>query len=150
MEQKVIHTRDEYHRALSELERLMDLEPDAGTTEWECLELVSTLIEVYETKHFPFETPDPIEAIIYRMNEQGLQQKDLITFIGSKSKVSEVLSRKRPLTLSMIRNLHTGLNIPLDVLLSEQSSGKEVVRCMKQNVDVHGISKYAETEGKNP
>jgi HTH-type transcriptional regulator/antitoxin HigA len=98
--------------------------------------LLSTLIEVYESKHYHFESSSPIDAIAYRMEEQGLQQKDLIPYIGSKSKVSEVLSGKRPLTITMIKSLHDGLKIPLEVLLSEQSRQKERPQCKELTWDL--------------
>ena len=105
-----------------ELERLLDVDPPFDTPQADRLKLMALLIETYEKEHFPFELPDPIDAIIYRMEEQGLKQHDLIPFIGSKSKVSEVLSRKRPLSLKMIRALTAGLGIPAEVLLQEQKT----------------------------
>jgi len=119
MEMKVIKTDSEYQFALSELERLIDLDPDPGEKDADKLELQSLLIESYETEHFPIDLPDPIDAIEFVMDQRELSQKDLIPFLGSRSKVSEVLSRKRPLTLSMIRALNKGLNIPAEVLLNE-------------------------------
>ncbi|MBA4383817.1 MAG: hypothetical protein C0410_03710 [Anaerolinea sp.] len=114
---KVIKTEDEYETALSELELLMDAEP--GSKEEQQLELLSVLIEKYEEDHFPIPLPDPVDAIKFRMEQQGLTQKDLIPFIGSQSKVSEILNRKVPLSLSMIRNLYEGLGIPAEVLIQE-------------------------------
>ena len=81
------------------------------------IDLLATLVEVYEEKHFPMESPDPVEAILFRMEQQALKQRDLVPYIGSKSKVSEVLSRKRPLSLNMIRALSEGLGIPAEILV---------------------------------
>jgi HTH-type transcriptional regulator/antitoxin HigA len=116
---KVIKTDEQYNSALAEVEGLLDSDPQAETEEADKLELLALLISEYERKHFPVELPDPIEAVKFRMEQQQLSQKDLIPYIGSRSKVSEVLNRKRPLTLKMIRSLHQGLGIPLDVLILE-------------------------------
>lgn len=116
----VITTKAEYQQAIAEIERLAIHDPDPETVEGKRLSLLALLVETYEKEQFKFEKPDPIEAILFRMEEQGLRQVDLIPFIGSKSKVSEVLARKRPLTLSMIRALHNGLGISSEVLLQEQ------------------------------
>ncbi|MDP3450079.1 MAG: hypothetical protein Q8R87_05825, partial [Anaerolineaceae bacterium] len=115
--EKVIKTEEEYEAALSELEALMDAEP--GSKEEGQLELLSVLVDKYEDEHYPIALPDPVDAIKFRMEQQGLTQKDLIPFIGSQSKVSEILNRKLPLSLSMIRNLHAGLGIPAEVLIQE-------------------------------
>ncbi len=82
------------------------------------LELVSILVENYEAKHYPIEAPDPLEAIKIRMEEQGLKRKDMIDYLGSASRVSEVLNKKRPLTLEMIRKIHKGLGISAETLLA--------------------------------
>lgn len=119
MEPKVIKNEQSYHSILQEAERLVALDPAASSKEAERLELLTVLLEDYERREFPFETPDPIEAIEFRMNEQGLRQIDLVPLIGSRSRVSEVLARKRPLTVQMIRALSTGLGIPLDALVME-------------------------------
>ena len=109
---------NEYKLALEELEKLIDLEPKKGSVESDRLELLALLIEEYEKEKIKQELPDPIEAIKFRMEQQNLTQGDLIPFIGSRSKVSEILSKKRPLTLRMIRALHSGLGIPANVLLN--------------------------------
>jgi HTH-type transcriptional regulator/antitoxin HigA len=83
------------------------------------LDVLATLVEVYEQKHFPIDAADPVEAILFRMEQQGLERKDLEAFIGSRHRVSEILNRKRSLSLDMIRRLHSGLGIPLDVLVGE-------------------------------
>lgn len=119
MKPRIIKTEKQYKNALVEVDRLISLDPEPGTPEADRLDLLSVLVENYEKKQFPFKLPNPIEAIMFRMEEQGLRQKDLIPYMGSKSKVSEVLSGKRPLTIQMIRSLHKGLNIPAEVLLQE-------------------------------
>lgn len=116
---KVIKTQKDYNKALKNVESLMDRDPKVGSSEANKLELLILLIKDYEGKHFPVEAPDPIEAILFRMEQEDLQPRDLIPYIGSRSKVSEVLSRKRPLTLTMIRALHEGLGIPIKSLIKE-------------------------------
>lgn len=119
MEPKVIKSKEEHEKALAEVERLMALNPAPGTKDADRLDLFATLVEKYEKEHFPIDKPTPVEAITFRMEEQGLKQRDLVPYIGSKSKVSEILSGKRPLTLEMIRALHEGLGIPTEVLLQK-------------------------------
>jgi HTH-type transcriptional regulator/antitoxin HigA len=118
---KIIKTAEEHEAALAAIEALLDLDPAPGTPEADRLELVTLLVEDYESRVAPTTLPDPIEAIRFRMDQQGLKQSDLVPYVGSRSKVSEVLSRKRPLTLSMIRRLHEGLGIPARVLLQDRS-----------------------------
>ncbi len=117
MKPKIIKTEAEYQSALRYLETLMDALP--GTPEEEELELFSVLIEEYEKENFPIGLPDPIEAIKFRMEQQGLTRKDMEQYIGSQSKVSEILNGKRPLSLAMIRALHEKLDIPAEVLLQK-------------------------------
>jgi HTH-type transcriptional regulator/antitoxin HigA len=114
---KVIKTDADYEAALADIDRLLDSEITAGTPEADNLELLTLLVREYESSHFPIGVPGPIEAIRFRMEQQNLSRRDLVPFIGSRSKVSEVLSGRRPLTLSMIRALHSGLRIPAKVLL---------------------------------
>jgi len=114
---RVIHTEIEHREALAEIHRLIVLDPKRGTPEGDELELLALIVETYEKKRFPIAPPDPVEAIRFRMEQAGLRQKDLVPYLGSKSRVSEVLSGKRPLTLAMIRALHEGLGIPAEVLL---------------------------------
>jgi HTH-type transcriptional regulator/antitoxin HigA len=115
---RLIKNEEDYDKALSRIEQLMDAKPNtAGMDE---LELRTALVEMYEERHFPIGRPDPIDAIRFRMEQLGLGQKDMVPFIGTKSKVSEVLNGKRPLTLSMMRGLHKGLGIPAEVLLKER------------------------------
>lgn len=117
---KVIKTEAEYEAALTHVEKLMDGATSPAKVEE--LELFAVLVETYEREHFPIGLPDPIEAIKFRMEQQGLEQKDLVRYIGSQSKVSEVLNHKRPLSVAMMRELNQGLGIPAEVLL--QKSGE--------------------------
>lgn len=114
---KVIKTEAEYRSALARFETL--LEPDEDHRSLDDLELLSVLIEKYEDEHYPIDPPDPIEAIKFRMEQAGLTQKDLIPYIGSRSRVSEVLSGRRELTLAMIRALNIHLGIPAESLIRE-------------------------------
>jgi HTH-type transcriptional regulator/antitoxin HigA len=118
MQPKVLKTDREYKAALAHVEQLMD---QAAPDEDE-LELWSLLVENYEEEHFPIDAPDPIDAIRFRMDQEGLTRADLLPYLQSKSKVSEVLSGKRPLSLSMIRALHSGLKIPAEVLVQEAAA----------------------------
>ena len=117
MEIRPIHTDADYRAALKEISALMDLDPDLGTVEGDRLDILATLTTVYEAKHYPIDPPDPIEAIKFRMEQAGLTAKDLENIIGKPNRVSEVLNRKRPLTLAMIRRLHDYLGIPAEVLI---------------------------------
>lgn len=111
-----VKTKEQYNQYLEIIDSLVDcLE---GSPEEEFLELVSILVEDYEAKHYPVEAPDPIEAIKLKMEEEGLKRKDLAPYFGSISRVSEVLNRKRPLTLEMIRKIHRGLGISAETLLA--------------------------------
>jgi HTH-type transcriptional regulator/antitoxin HigA len=114
---KVIKNEAGYEAALARIDELMDADP--GTREGDELELLVTLVELYEKKAHPVGLPDPVEAIRFRMEQLGLKQKDLAPFIGSPSKVSEILSGQRPLSISMIRRLHEGLGIPAEVLVRD-------------------------------
>jgi HTH-type transcriptional regulator/antitoxin HigA len=124
MKPKVLKTGRDHKAALAHIEHLMD-RPSPGDNE---LELWSVLVEKYEEDHFPIAAPDPIEAIRFRMEQGGLQPADLRPFLQSKSKVSEVMNRKRPLSLSMIRALHRGLKIPAEVLVQEPAAAYIVRR----------------------
>ncbi|WFC43508.1 transcriptional regulator [Pseudoxanthomonas sp. SE1] len=112
-----IRTDKDYKAALRELSAYFDNEPLPGTEEGDRFEILATLVESYEAKHFPIEAPDPIEAIRFRMEQGGLTVKDLVPSIGQPNRVYEVLSRKRGLTLEMIRNLHRNLGIPAESLI---------------------------------
>lgn len=116
---KIIKTEEEYEAALEEVETLMVTDPKPGTETGDQLELLTLLIKNYEDKHYPLELPDPIEAVKFRMEQEGLTQRDLIPYIGNRSKVSEVLNGKIALSLKMIRSLNKGLGIPAEVLLQE-------------------------------
>jgi HTH-type transcriptional regulator/antitoxin HigA len=120
MKYKVLRTEKEHQSALQEAEALVALDPTPGSNEAERLELLTLLIEDYEKRAFPFESLDPLEVIEFRMAEQGLRQKDLVSMIGSRSRVSEVLSGKRPLTVQMIRALSVGLGISADSLIGAE------------------------------
>jgi HTH-type transcriptional regulator/antitoxin HigA len=117
MKPKIVKTEEEYEIALERISELMEAEP--GTSEFDELELLAMLVDTYEAQIHPIEFPDPIEAIRFRMDQSSLKQKDLIPILGSRSKVSEVLSGKRPLSLTMMRNLNRELGIPAEVLLRE-------------------------------
>lgn len=118
MKPKVIKTAREHQAALAYIETLMT-KPAADEGE---LELWSLLVEKYEEAQFAISTPDPIEAIRFRMDQAGLQAADLQPYLQSKSKVSEVMNRKRPLSLAMIRALHRGLQIPAEILVQESAA----------------------------
>jgi len=112
---KIIKTESEYKAALARIEALMDAEPGSpGEGE---LELLALLVGKYETEQFPIQPPDPVDAILFRMDQLGLTPKDMIKYLGSQSKVSEVLNRKRSLSLTMIRKLSDGLGIPAEILI---------------------------------
>jgi HTH-type transcriptional regulator/antitoxin HigA len=114
---KPIRSETDYENALVRVESLMDAVPN--TDEFDELEVLATLIENYELKHYAIDAPDPIEAIKFRMEQEGLIQNDLVALFGNKSRVSEVLNKKRKLTLDMIRNLPQHLNIPFENLLKK-------------------------------
>ena len=117
MKPKVIKTATQYKETLARIERIFDAKP--GTAKGDELELLLLLVETYEDKAYPIDLPDPITALRFRMEQEGLRPKDLVPYIGSKSKVSEVLSGRRPLSLAMIRKLVTGLRFPAEVALRE-------------------------------
>ena len=112
-----IRTEKDYKAALRELSAYFDNEPTPGTEDGDRFEILATLVEAHEARHFPIEAPDPIEAIRFRMEQGGLTVKDLVPSIGQPNRVYEVLSRKRGLTLEMIRNLHRNLGIPAESLI---------------------------------
>jgi HTH-type transcriptional regulator/antitoxin HigA len=110
-----LKNRRDYRHALKEIEALMQAK--RNTPEGDRLDMLVTLVEAWERKHYPLDLPDPVEAIKYHMEQNGLAPRDLIPFIGSRNRVHEVLNRKRPLTLKMIQRLHAGLRIPAESLL---------------------------------
>ena len=116
---KPINTRKDHRTALKRIEQLWDAKPK--TREGNELDILVTLVSAYEDKHFPISISDPVEAIKFRMDQLGLEDADLTTYIGARSKVSEVLNLKRPLSLPMIRRLSEGLNIPAENLIREYS-----------------------------
>lgn len=120
MEIRPIRTKADYQAALKEIEMLFDAPPN--TPAYDRLDILSTLVEAYEERHFPIEEPDPIEAILYYMDTRGLSRRDLEPCLGSRARVSEILSRKRSLTLEMIRKLNQNLGIPAEVLIQSYSS----------------------------
>ncbi|MGK2873059.1 MAG: helix-turn-helix domain-containing protein [Alphaproteobacteria bacterium] len=110
-----VKTQRDYRRTLKEIEGLMGAK--RGTPDGDRLDILATLVEAWEAKHYVLDLPDPVEAIRYHMDQGGLEPRDLIPFIGSSNRVYEVLNRKRPLTLKMIWRLHTGLGIPAESLI---------------------------------
>lgn len=122
MNVKVIQNKEEYDAAMQHLDTLMDRNPVPGSDEDNELQLLALVIEKYEESLVPPIKTDPVNAILFRMDQMGLSRKDLENYIGSPSKVSEVLARKRPLSLSMIRSLHHGLGIPADLLIADHES----------------------------
>ena len=115
MDIRPIKSEADYATALHELEQLWEAKPD--TPESDRLELLSILVEAFEREHYPIPPPDPIAAIEHCIENRGLTRRDLEPFIGSRARVSDVMARRRPLTLSMIRRLTVGLGIPTDVLI---------------------------------
>jgi HTH-type transcriptional regulator/antitoxin HigA len=115
MEIRPIKTKRDYRRALNEIEGLMNAK--RGTPEGDRLDVLVTLVQAFEAKHYPIDLPDPIEAIKYHIEQNGLEPRDLVPYIGSRNRVYEVLNRKRPLSLQMIWRLHKGLGIPAESLI---------------------------------
>jgi HTH-type transcriptional regulator/antitoxin HigA len=110
-----IRNEEDYETALEEIEHLWDAAP--GTPEADRLEVLVTLVEAYEAEHYPIPAPDPIELILHVMEARGLTRRDLEPYLGSRARVSEVLNRRRPLSLAMIRKLQSGLGLPADALV---------------------------------
>lgn len=117
MDIRPIRTEDDYRAAMRQISALFDNEPEPTSPEGERFEVLLTLAEAYEVKHFPIDLPDPVEAIKFRMDQVGLTAKDLEPMIGRSNRVYEILNRKRPLTLPMIRKLHDRLGIPAESLI---------------------------------
>ena len=123
MDIKPIRTEADYEAALQEVDQLLDAQ--LGTLEGDRLEILVTLIEAWEEKHYPIPQPDdPVEVLKYYMESRGLSRSDMIQYLGSKERVSEVLGRKRGLSLAMIRRLHEGLGIPADLMIKPQQPRK--------------------------
>jgi len=121
-EVKPIRTKTDHKKALNEVERLWGAK--SGTPEGDRLEVLATLIDAYEAEHYPMDPPDPVEAIKFRMEQQGLSRKDLEPLIGTRTRVAEVLSRKRNLSIGMIRRLHDRLGISAEVLIRPSQKEK--------------------------
>jgi len=121
-----IKTEADYQAALKEIEKLFEAAPN--TADGDRLEVLTTLVEVYEDQHYAIPLPDPIEAILYHMESRGLSRRDLEACIGNRARVSEILNRKRPLTLRMIQQLHRELGIPAEVLLQPYQDEKKTRR----------------------
>src|SRR5258707_10863074 len=121
-EVKPIRTPEDYESALSEVEVLWGTA--SGTPDGDRLDVLATLIDAYESQHYPMDPPDPIEAIKFRMEQQGLTRKDLEPLIGTRTRVAEVLNRKRNLSIGMIRRLHEGLGISAEVLIQPTTRGR--------------------------
>lgn len=119
MDIRPIHTKADYKAALKVVSVLVDADPKRGTPDADRLEVLGTLLEAYEARHSPVELPDPIEAIKFRMEQQGLSAKDITPLIGGLNRVYEVLNRKRPLSLAMVRRLNSGLGISAECLIRE-------------------------------
>jgi len=117
MDIRPLRTEEDYKAALAAVSTLVDADPAAGTPEGDRLEVLALLVEHYEAVHFPLAKPDPVDAIKFRMEQQGLSVADMKPYIGNTNRVYEVLNGKRPLSMAMIRRLHTGLHIPADVLI---------------------------------
>ena len=117
MKPKVIKTEAQYVATMARIEQIFDAKP--GTPKGDELELLLLLVETYESRAYPIDLPDPITALRFRMEQQGLKPRDLVPYLGSKSKVSEVLSGQRPLSLTMIRKLVKGLHFPAEVALGD-------------------------------
>src|SRR5437867_2348547 len=123
MKLKPIKTKSDYEAALAEIERLFEAKPN--TPEGDSLEIWTTLVEAYEEKHFPIPQPDPVGAIRYHLESRGLSERHLERFLGSRTMVNQVLTRKRPLTMEMIRKLHRGLGISADLLIQPYDTVRE-------------------------
>ena len=137
MKAKLIKTEQEYEAALVRVDDLMSAQP--GTSRFEELELWTHLVEVYETQHCMIDPPDPVSAIKFRLDQMGLAPKDLVPLLGGKSKVSEILNRRRTLSLAMIRSLAAGLGIPVASLIGEYAP--HVVGCVAEEPIPYRVSK---------
>jgi HTH-type transcriptional regulator/antitoxin HigA len=114
-ELRPIRSEADHIKAMSDMDRLWGAA--TGTPEGDRLDILATLIDAYEARVVPIDPPDPVAAIVFRMEQQGLSRKDLEPFIGSRARVAEVLNRKRGISLEMVRRLHAGLGIPADILI---------------------------------
>ena len=114
---KPIRTKADYKTAMKRIEELIALNPKKGTAAYDELDIIGTLVAAYEDLHFPIAAPDPVEAVKYMMEEEGLKPKDLIVYFGSKGNVSEFFNRKRGLSIRVIKALHDNFNLPYEVLI---------------------------------
>lgn len=140
-----IKTKTDYEKALARVDALMDAKP--GTPKGDELDVLVTLIEAYESKHYPIAPPNPVSAIKFRMEQTGLTRKDMEPYLGGRGRVSEVLNGKRPLTLEMIRKLHEDFGIPLESLIGKTgASGKKsrLFGVWKDNPKARRTSAYVE------
>lgn len=128
LEPRIIRTDEQHREFLAEVERLGVLDPDPESAKGLRLELLAKLVEDYEKVRFAFAKPDPVDAILFRMEQQGLRQKDIAPFLGGKNRASEVLARKRSLTLPMIRALYEELAIPPGLLIREPKADYSVAK----------------------
>ena len=123
MDIRPIRTEADYRATLAQVSALLEADPEPGTPQGDRLDILVTLVQAWEARHFPIEAPDPVEAIKFRMEQGGLSVKDLEPIIGRPNRVYEILNRKRPLTLAMIRRLHRSLGIPAEVLIAQTVAG---------------------------
>ena len=117
---RIIKNEDEYEAALEEVSKLIVKDPPAGTDEADRLELLVLLVKAYEDSHYPLEFPTVIEAVRFRMEQEGLRQQDLVNILGSKGRVSEMLNGKRAVSFSMAKALHKKLGIPAEIFLRDE------------------------------
>jgi len=122
MDIRPIRTKADYKAALALASRLVDKDPKAGTPDGDRLDVLATLIQAYEAQRYPIPAPDPIECLLHVMEARAMTRKDLEPYIGSRGRVSEILNRTRPLSLTMIRNLHAALGIPAEILVREYAA----------------------------
>ncbi len=128
MEPRIVKTNEQYRLYVAEAAKLAAQDPRPQSKEGGRLELLAKLIEDYEKERYQFRKPDPVEAIVFRMEQRGLRQKDIADLLGGKNRASEVLSRKRPLTLPMIRAIYEKLDVPAELLIREPLASYEVAR----------------------
>jgi HTH-type transcriptional regulator/antitoxin HigA len=148
MEPKIIKSEQEYRAYLAEVDRLAGEDPGSGTVEGDRLELLAKLVEDYEKSRFKLGSPTPLEAIRFRMEEQGLRQKDIAPLLGGKNRASEVLAGKRPLTLSMVRALSESLHIPADLLIRHERSEESSDDAVESDIPVPFLVKSGWFEGE--
>lgn len=133
MEIRPIKTKADYEAAFEEIERLLDLGVEPDTPEGDRFEVLTTLVEAYEDEHYPIPLPDPIEAIKYYMESRGLSRADLEPFIGTRARVSEILNRRRSLSIGMIRKLESELGIPAEILIQPYPLNLETRKTVRKS-----------------